>query len=49
MSDKEVIRRTAVITRLEEFFSALTTYAEAYEAFTSARKTASAIPMKLTI
>jgi hypothetical protein len=34
----------AVISRLEEFFSALTTYAEAYEAFTSARKTADAAP-----
>ena len=41
MPDEEVIRRIAMITRLGEFFAALTAYAEAYEAFISAPRTAS--------
>ena len=40
MPDEEVIRRVAMITRLGEFFTALTAYAEAYDAFTSAPRTA---------
>jgi len=40
MPDEEVIRRVATITRLGEFFTALTVYAEAYEAFTTAPRTA---------
>ena len=41
MPDEEVIRRIAMIAGLGEFFTALTAYAEAYEAFTSAPRTAS--------
>ena len=40
--DEEVISRIAMIARLREFFTALAAYAEAYEAFTSARRTTSA-------
>lgn len=40
MPDEEVIRRVAMITRLGEFFKALTAYAEAYDVFTSAPRTA---------
>jgi uncharacterized membrane protein YccC len=40
MPDEKVTRRVATITRLGEFFTALTAYAEAYEAFTSAPRTA---------
>jgi len=41
MPDEEVIRCIAMIAGLGEFFTALTSYAEAYEAFTSAPRTAS--------
>jgi len=47
MPDEEVIRRIAMITRLEEFFAVLTAYAEAYEALTSAPGTASR-PIRFT-
>ncbi len=40
-SDEEVISRIAMIARLREFLTALAAYAEAYEAFISAPKTAS--------
>ena len=36
--DEEVIRRVAAIGRLREFFTALTAYAEAFEAFVSGEK-----------
>ena len=39
--DEEVIRRIAIIARLREFFTALAAYAEAYEAFIWAPRTAS--------
>jgi hypothetical protein len=47
MPDEEVIRRIAMITRLGEFFTALSAYAEAYEACTSAPRTASR-PIRFT-
>jgi len=47
MPDEEVIRRIAIIARLGEFFTALTAYAEAYEAFTLAPRTASR-PIRFT-
>jgi hypothetical protein len=40
MPDEEVIRRIAMIARLGEFFTALTAYAEAYEALASAPRAA---------
>jgi len=39
--DEEAIRRVTMIARLREFFTALTAYAEAYEAFTLAPRAAS--------
>jgi uncharacterized membrane protein YccC len=45
--DEEVIQRIAMITKLGEFFTALTAYAEAYEALTSAPRTASR-PIRFT-
>jgi uncharacterized membrane protein YccC len=45
--DEEVIRRVAMIARLREFFTALTAYAEVYEAFISPPITASS-PSRFT-
>jgi uncharacterized membrane protein YccC len=47
LPDEEVISHIAMIARLREFFAALAAYAEAYEAFISAPRTASS-PIRFT-